>query len=294
MGSTPSQTNTGPWAPAQPYIKNTFQQAQGNYNTGVGYKPTPFNDLFTPYSGQTNSAISGMFGYGQQGDPLVGQSQNALAGIFGSGGGIGTQGQLQNLYNNSGNQAFGQALDTQAGHLTDDINREFSGLGRTGSVAQSGTIADQVGQARNQALASQWNQNVANQSGILGQIGNVEGQNVQNMFNAVSAAPGAWQQGLLPFQAEAQAGSAIDQQRQLAAQARAQRFQSTSQAPVNRLNQYSQLVGGPGQGSQSTYQAGSSPLGGALGGAALGGSMFGLPGALGGGLLGLGANLFNG
>jgi hypothetical protein len=140
---------------------------------------------------------------------------------------------------------------------------------------------------------NQWNQNIANQRGILG-------DSVNSQLSAVRAAPGAWSQGLLPFAAEQQAGDARQQQQQRMLDQRRSNMLTNMQAPWNRLNAYSTTLGGPAAalGSVSSTTAGSNPIGGALGGALIGGqvgSMFGSRAsalAVGGGA-GLLANIFH-
>ena len=102
------QTNSGPWAPTQSYIKQTLGAAQNFYNAGQGFNPGPWQDYYTQPSGFTKQGIAGLDAYGKQGDPLAGQSQGAISGILGSGGGINTAGALGGLVG-QGQNLYGQA-----------------------------------------------------------------------------------------------------------------------------------------------------------------------------------------
>lgn len=277
-GTQKTQSTTVPWTGAQAGIKQVIGQGQSLYNKGVGFGATPFSTV-APMSGQTQHALSGMYGAAQAPNALAEQSMGAISGILGGA----TDQKYNDLYSQAGNPYFDQAVQNQADLTANDVQRQFGGLGRSGSAADTGALVDQIGRMRTQAMSDNWNQNIANQRGILG-------DQSQGQLGAVAAAPGAYQQQFLPYQMQAQVGAVYDQQRQRALDARAQRWTTNNQAPWNRLGALQSAVTGAGGGYNSTTQTStppSNPLGGALGGALGGGSMFGIPGAIGGGILGL-------
>lgn len=255
-GDKPVQkSQTVPWDPAQKYLKFGMGQAQKLYQSGAGFQ-TPKFQTWNPFSSQTNQALSGMWNTAQGGNPLAGQSMDAISGILG-----GTPGS---------NPAFEAMLNDQSQQTANDVQRQFSGLGRIGSGADIGVLTDRIGALRNTAMANQYNTDI--------------GQRLQ----AIQAAPGAYQQQFLPYQEQAQVGQAYDTQNQQRLQSRIDKFNSITQAPWNRLNAYNGAIGGGSSaGSTTTTSQPSNPLGGILGGALGGGSLFGIPGAIGGGILGL-------
>lgn len=211
-GGDTSTTVNAPWAEAQPYLKDVLGGAQTAYNNSA--TPAP----------QTTEAQKQITDIAGQGNPLAGYSTDAVSGIL--------QG--------NGNPFWTAAIDTQAGKLTDDINRSVAGAGRYGSAFHAGTVADNVGNFREKALADNWNSNVTNQ------------------LNAVAAAPGAYGQRFLPAQALSGVGGQIDQQ------------------PWTRLNNYAGIAGpianagSTATGTTSGRPNYAAPFGGILGGAQIG------------------------
>ena len=278
-----------------PQLKQVNSAAQGLYNTQSGFQAPPMKDLYTPFSASTQGALSGISNLAGQGDPLAGQSVSALSGILGSGGGISTGGQLQDLYNNSGNAAFAGAVQNQSDQLSKDIQAQYSGLGRYGSAADTGALATQLGNFRSNMESQNWNQNVANQAGILGQMGNVQQQNVANKMGAVAAAPGAYASQYAPYQMQAQVGAAQDAQNAAKRNAQLARFNATSGAPWARLGAYSGILNGNTQAAQGaglvqTPNPFGTALGGALSGGQIGNSVMpgGIGAAVGAGIGGIG------
>lgn len=295
FSSSGASSATAPWTAQQPFIKQTFGAAQKLYNSGAGFNAPTFNTV-TPFSTQTKGALQGIMNVAKQGDPLAGESMGALSGILNSGGGINTEGDLRGLLAHSGNDAFAQNVQNQSDLLAGDVQRQFSDMGRYGSAADTGALTQQLGDYRTKAMADNWNQNIANQRGILGDISNVQQGNVSNQMGAVAAAPGAYEQQYAPLQHMAQVGAANDDLATRQLQAKIDRFNTTQSAGWNRLGAFSNMVGGPGTGSQATSTAAKNPAGGLLGGALTGaqiGSMIPGLGTLAGGLVGGGAGLLS-
>jgi len=349
--STQTTTSQAPWVGAQPYLKQVMGGAQQAYQNQRGMTRTPpLADYYTPYSAQTQQALSGMWNQAAQGNPLAGQSMNALAGYMPGGamanqyqqmygqagtnasdlmnryqqmyGQIGQQAgglanQYQQMFNQTSNPYFEQALQNQVDLTANDIQRQFGAMGRTGSAADTGALATQLGQMRTNALSQNWNQNIQNQMaalagaggaeqwGATGQLGALSGYGgaqqqglanqlgitqglTQAQLNAVQAAPGAYQASMLPYQYQAQVGAAQDAQNKAYAQAQLQQWQDKRNYPWQQLSNYSQLVGGGALNTARSTQVPSSPLGNILGGAASGAAMLGpyglgIPGMLLGG-----------
>lgn len=308
MATTTQETTNVPWSVAQPYIQYGMQAARNaaNAQQGFGY---PNFATYVPMSSQTTQALGNIWKTASAGDPLAAQSQGAVGGIL-SGNIANQYGNLQNqygsLYDQASNPYFAQAVQNQSDQLANDVQRQFSGLGRYGSAADTGALTQQLGQFRTQALSNQWNQNVQNQLGILSGRTGALGQQQQGQLAAVAAAPGAYQQSFLPAEYQSQVGSAYEDLAQRQLQSNINRFNAGQQQGWNILGAYNQAIGAtggnaPGFNTQSVIKP-SNPfgaiLGGALGGASLGGQYGGLygagVGALGGGVLGGLSSLFSG
>ncbi len=238
--SSSTQVNS-PWKPAQPYIKQGMARAGALLKKGVGYKAPTFQ-TYAPMSSQTSRALNAQWGAAQGGNPLAEQSVNAISGILG--------GDINNKYNdlyaNADNAHFETATNNQAGHIADDVARYYSGSGRFGSDVGNAGMAKAIGDFREQALSNQWNQNIANQRGILG-------DQSQGRLGAVAAAPGAYDQRFLPGRAMAQVGQARDDFLARQKQAQIDKFNTNQNAPWNRLNAYNAGISGNTQGTgQST------------------------------------------
>lgn len=322
------QTNA-PWAPVQPYIKTALAGAKTLYQgtpASKGKKAVPpagFHNpsfqTYVPMSSQTTAGLNSIWNAAQGGNPLAGSSMATVQGMLAGGaqdqkynqlygqnaadyGGL--TNQYQQLYQQAGNPYFEQAVQQQADKTAADVQRQFGGLGRIGSAADTGALVDQVGQMRTQAMANNWNQNIANQRGILGDQSSLYGNYIGNQGNilsgqagaqqgALAAAPGAYNQQFLPGQMMTQVGAAYDDQATRQLQSQLDRFHTTDQAGWNRLNAYNTGISGSG-GTAPGFNQVSAPnnifggiLGGAYGGASIGNQILpGGTGALFGGVAG--------
>ena len=99
---------------------------------------------------------------------------------------ITTAPQYESLLQRSaaGNPYWEQALNNQLDRTDDQVNAQFSAAGRYGSGAHTGVLADRIGEARTNAMAQQYNQDIQNQmQGLLG-LSNVQGTNITNQGNS--------------------------------------------------------------------------------------------------------------
>ncbi len=265
MGILDSKQTTAaaPWKPAQPYIQAGMKKAQALLNKGQGFKAPGFQ-TYTPMSAQTQTGLGSMWDAAQGANPLAGQSEGAISGILSGD----TNSKYNDLFANSGNDAFAKNVQNQSDLIANDVQRQFSGLGRTGSAADTGALVSQLGDYRTKAMADNWNQNIANQRGILG-------DQTQGQLGAVAAAPGAYQQRFLPSQYQQQVGTAYDDLATRKLQSQVDRFNTNQQAPWQRLNAYNGAINGTG-GSSTGFGSStvSTPFNllGTLGGVALGGA----------------------
>lgn len=287
-GKTQTSTTTNtPWSKAQPFLEDYMKQADSLLDSGKGYNAPGFSTT-VPFSADTNQALAGIKSQALSGNPLGIASQNTALGILDGSQGPNTEGDYRGLLARSGNDAFQGEVNRQATRLGDDINAAMSGLGRYGSGFHADTLANEIGDFRSKAMADNWNQNIANERGILGDITGLQQQGITNKFGALSAVPGVYEQMFAPYNKLGQVGSAQDDLATRQMQEQIDKFNAQDMAGWNRLGAANAFAGGYGGlgGSQVTSaQQPNNWLGGALGGAMAGSQIMpGIGTLLGGGL----------
>ncbi len=243
-----TSTNNAPWKPAQPYIKQGMQTASGLLNQKAGFKAPNFQ-TYVPMSGQTTAGLNAVWNQGQRANPLANQSYSAVQGILGGD----INNKYNDLYNNSDNAHFATAVQNQANQIADDQARYYSGSGRFGSDVSNAGMVDAIGKFREQALSDNWNQNIANQRGILG-------DQSQGQLAAVAAAPGAYDQRFARGRALGQVGQAYDDLAARKLQSRMDKFNTNQQSDWNRLNSYNAAISGNTQGTGTSTQTAQQPF----------------------------------
>lgn len=254
-GSTTTVQKADPWNGAQPFLLDYMQQAKNLSNVPQQYYP---GQTYAGFDPNQQSAYARMAGITT--DPnsatnqAIGQLGNTISGEFLPGG-----------------SAMRNAI---VDPTVQQVNSMFSKAGRYGSGAHEQAL----GQGITQALMPYWD------------------SERQRQMAASVAAPGMEMSALTP---QLQAGQAYQDMNQQQINDLMQRFDFQQNEPWNRLTRYASLVS-PGAGFGGTTTGTStlpqgSRVSGALGGA-LGGGLaaamipalgpFGLPLAIGGGLLG--------
>lgn len=184
MGGSRAQTvSNDPWSGQQPYLQDTFQQAQNLYDQGpAGYFP---GATYVPFSQQTQQGLGLQEQRALGGSPVTDNAQNFAAGALGQaqpfGGGLNYlsggptldhanqqfQGSLtgvpdattnalqQTAQGNSlqGNPYLDQTFDQAASRITDTFNQQiapginatFSDAGRVGSDAHADVLTRNAG-----------------------------------------------------------------------------------------------------------------------------------------------------
>ena len=123
-------------------------------------------------------------------------------------------------------------------------------------------------------MSDQWNQNIANQRGLLSDITGVQGANIANQVGAgglinqagnqaagnvatfAGMAPGIYNQQFAPYERLASVGSQYEDLSTRTLQDQINRFQSEQREPWDLLANYNALIGGAGQlGGTSTTSA---------------------------------------
>jgi hypothetical protein len=285
--ATQTTTQTNPaWSMVQPYMEGFLKDAKTEYKKGEWGKPYAGSTV-VPFAQQTTDALGQIQGIAGQGDQLNQAAMGNAQGVLSSGGmsdwqkgalggaynvatgatNVNTEGQLQGLLN-SNNENFNAVLDKQAGALTNDIGRSFSNSGRYGSAAMTGAITDQVGDFRQKAASDNYNQQMAQQAGLLNQIGQVQGTNIANqvgagqaIFNAGNQAqqlaagysamsPALYAQQYAGADRLASVGSQYEDLSTRTMQDQLDKWNANQNLSLNQLQQYGGLLG-IGTGAQS-------------------------------------------
>ena len=261
-----SSQNSDPWSGQQEFLKTGFEQAK----TDVLDRPLTYfpGSTVTPFSGQTEQALGMTENRALAGSPLVTGAQGEAGKV------------LAGDYLMGGNPAYQGMVDRSVAPLTQQyqdvvrpgIMSAFTGAGRSGSnIARAG--------AENTAANDYMRQ--------VGDIGSaLSYANYNDERNRMGAmtqlAPELAQQDYFDIGQLANVGSQREAMSTAQLQDQINRFNFAQGEPTNRLGQYMGLVkGGYGGSSTSSQQvptgAGSNPLLGALGGGLMGiGAMNGL------------------
>lgn len=266
-GSSTTVQKADPWEGQQPYLRSIFYKAQNMYNQGA-LAPDYYPDSTTVDMSDTT----------QQALDL--QRQRALAGSPLT---DAAQGELQRTISGSyldptQNTALQGVLDAALNTALPSVDAAATKAGRYGS----GVWADTRAQAAQEAAAS------------------VYGDERTRQMQAMMFAPQMAQQDYQDIAALSEVGTAEENYAQQQLNELVNRYNYEQAQPMTALQNYLNLVqgnyGGSSSATTSTSGARSNPLGGALGGAAMGGGLAYTLGAsnpligaaaLGGGLLGL-------
>lgn len=161
QANTQQNSQTSPWAPAQPALQSILGNIQGLQNQS-GITPTEnaaiqqlqSNTGQIPNLGPTVANTAQSF---LTGDPFntINPAYNQLQGSLG---GIANPNNL-NPMNTPG---FGSALNTLNQDITNQINGQFAAAGRSGSPGNTQALSRGLSQGEGQLLSNQYNTNVSN------------------------------------------------------------------------------------------------------------------------------------
>lgn len=160
-----SSSSSNPWGPAQGPLQGIIGRASELGGDVSNFMPT--------FSGSTMQGIAGLEQAGQQ----PGAAANYLNPVVG-GMGQGFQtglGQMQSTAagaNLAGNPYLTQMLDYANQNTANRVNQQFSGAGRYGSGAHTGSLAREIGAQTTQALMNNYNTERGYQQQAAGQLYN--------------------------------------------------------------------------------------------------------------------------
>lgn len=327
MAQTSSQTTkSGPWLPTQKHLKNALGAAENLFDKKKGFKAygsgQPGVNAWNDYSSQTKDALGTMESLAKKPNPFFGGASNFTSGLIGgdyahdqsgfnnlfgdaknlsTGPSINTEGDFRSLFN-SVDPEFENVVGRAANDVGDSVSRQFAGSS-FGSAAHTGTLADQVGGVVSKMRSDNFNQNLANKTGILGNISGVQGQNfnntmagmglqrgilgdqanlsqqdIQNQMGGLAAAPGVYDMQFQPAERMAQVGAAQDAKNNEILQAKMDKHNINQMSAWDRLMSYYGIASGTGQqGNRVTTNTSqpSNPLSSIIGGGVLASQIFG-------------------
>lgn len=212
--STTSTQENKPPAWAEPLFKQSAKEAGDIYASGAGGNT---------YTGSTVSDLSGttLGGINQLATAGANTSTAGTRPLFGALGGASTlpgysEQNLAGIASGADNPYFEQALEGQLGKTASQVQSQFSGAGRYGSGANTGTLTSELGNIRSGALSNQWNQNIQNMLAANSQMDSNRNAGLDRALGATSAMAGQDQQqfqnALTGANASLQAGGLLDTQ----------------------------------------------------------------------------------
>jgi len=280
--STSSQTtSSGPWKPAQGYLKDAMKTADKYLGNKKGFKAFP-GQGYVPFSGETNQALGSMASMAQQPNPFYGGASNFTQGLIGGnynldqsgyqalqGQGPTTEGDYRAMLDGE-NEAYNQVRQRTADTMGDQIQRQFGGASY-GAPENADYLTRGVGdvlsrmdsdnyfqrQGMKQGLLNSitgvQQQGFDNQRGLLGDMSNLSQQDINNRMGGLSMADSVYQSQYLPAQMLAGVGAAKEGKAGEQLQSEMDAFNVKNMSPWDRLAQAYGIFSGTGaQGNRAT------------------------------------------
>ena len=235
-GSSGSQTvvqSNEPWSEAQPFLKQLYQNAQ-NIPLQQAY---PWQ-TYPTRSPLTDASQLAQVQYATNALPAYWQSGNAALGSM-----LGAPDVATNQYVN-------RMLESQAGQITDQLQRQW-----LPSIRQGASTAGQFGgtaQKKLEGLAIGEAAKALSSAAAQTQLG-AYGQGLDQQSRAMAFLPQMAQLGMLPSQVYGQVGGAQEGYNQQIINDALNRWNYTQQAPYTRLAAQTAAIGGiPMNSTQTT------------------------------------------
>ena len=274
-GSTTTVQKADPWSGQQPYLTDTFKQAQnldqtytpsyygGNTNGLIGTAQSSTNGTVAPLSNATLQSVG-------QGEALANNDPtNSAANRY-------LQNTMSNQYLSAGNPYMQGMMNQVAQQVIPETSAPFESSNRYGSGAAQAATAGALANADSSMAYNNFNTEQSNQ---LKAASLAPGQNTAN-WNDVNSLNNV--------------GSVLDNQNQAMINANVNKWNYNQQLPYNKLNAYAAITNNGSYGtsgtSTATQQMYRSPIASAMGGgvigATVGNSIWGSTGGALGGILG--------
>ena len=209
-GSTNTTTtvqNNAPWGPSQGYLTNAMGLASKYLHEGKGFNPYQKSTV-VPYSGTTREGMQGVLNTARQGAPGTQAALQNAQNVVGGGGAMApimdvaqgrdsiTAGQYYEPIASGqeieqGNPYLMRALEAGADEIQNRVGNEAAALGRLGSGAMAGRMADSLGDYYSGALASDYNNMRNRQMSAISGLAGTQGANIANRVGAAGQALGS-------------------------------------------------------------------------------------------------------
>jgi hypothetical protein len=268
MGGKTQTSSSEPWSAAQPALKTTLSDAGKLYSSGVGGGV---------YTGATKAGLTSQQNTGLQMqsdvargfDNWMNMGKYNLDGISGAS----QEGQSyseKNLgdiasgkYLSGGDPYFEDALSTSSRKAQDAVNLQASGMGRSGSGANYGNVARELGEIQTSARSNQYNQERANQMSANQMLDTQRNTGLDRQLGVFDRMGTAFEYAKAPGQLMQDVGAQYQQQAQNVIDDQVRMFDASQNAPWEQLGRYNAIAQGMGGlgGTQTQTQSG-----GALGG----------------------------
>jgi hypothetical protein len=235
---TTTQSNqnsvTGPWAPAEPYLKNVLGEVNALYSSGVGNKIYEGSTVI-PWANQTVGAMGDMEGIAGSSGGMMRKPMELYSGMMDVLNPIakGDFGSDTTFMKNLG--AAQDAAKTAVG-------MQMGNLGRFGSASHAKTLSRSIGDMTNQAMLER--QNWA--SDQLGKYG--------------AAMPSAFSAALQPSNVKMQIGSMFEDLAARNKQDELRKFDASQNIPWENLARAAAMYGGAGQMGNISSTSGTSTV----------------------------------
>jgi hypothetical protein len=264
---TVTQSNSEPWAGAQPALKTGLEDAQSIYASGTGFQPYTGSTV-VPYSDQSmagmnaiqNQATSALSGDNPMAKPL-----DFYSSLYDSGGLSADQQGVADQWRNTASgaelnntsSAFNDILQRTQNDTRTGVDLSMSGAGRYGSPgAHQGVLADKLGGVTSQMLQDEYGRQLGRQDTARTSLAGLGQQGITNRFGAGEAMPGAWTNSQAPATDLMKVGSMYEDLAGRTMSDQQRIFNETQQSPLKAVEWLNAI--GSGAGSLGGSQVGSS------------------------------------
>lgn len=184
-------TVSQPWAPAQPLLNGILGQLGGQSTAPTAGQTGAIQNLQDAASSIPNFGAAGAGAVGNAFGTNTNPQQGILSDAFNA-----QRANLTPWANGSNNDpmsnpGFRDVMDTAKSDITNDITSRFAAAGRSGSPAETQSLARGLSQGLGGILSNQYNQNVTNQMGansaLMGGAGSTAGGLTSQQLAALQA-----------------------------------------------------------------------------------------------------------
>jgi hypothetical protein len=292
--SQTTSTSSAPWKAAQPAMKTALGDAQNIYKSGEAFKPYTGSTV-VPFANQTIQGMNNMQGAAERAQGAFNQNFGNVSAMANDGGlndlQRGSVDRLKSMADGSmmnANPFMEDVIKRTSQDIAGSTNLMASAAGRYGSGGHQNVLNDSIGDMASQMRLRNYDTERGYMQDAIGSLFNAGQQQRANVYGGTDALMRAFGGQMAPGQALMDVGSNYEDLATRTMNDQLRIFNETQAAPKNAVEWLNAIATGAGSmgGTGQTVAQGPSRLQSGLGGALGGGTMFGTPGAIGGGLLG--------